>query len=154
MGEADHVGRDVERGSDGLIGEGARHLVTNSITFSLSSCLYTLHFQIDNTIASSAFEATSSSNPGLLSSPRGEVGRWSAGARARVGLRPRLCTMASVDPSDPASFNHRFVIAGKGHRYHVVDQPPVNWVGNLEDAPTLLLCHGFPDLWYGYRYRE
>jgi len=62
--------------------------------------------------------------------------------------------MASVDPNDPASFNHRFVIAGKGHRYHVVDQPPVDWVGDLNDAPTLLLCHGFPDLWYGYRYRE
>ncbi|ORY80288.1 Alpha/Beta hydrolase protein [Leucosporidium creatinivorum] len=61
--------------------------------------------------------------------------------------------MPSVDPNDPSSFNHRFVIAGKGHRYHVVDQPPVNWVGNVEDAPTLLLCHGFPDLWYGYRYQ-
>ena len=38
-------------------------------------------------------------------------------------------------------------------RYHLVDQPPTNFVGNIKDAPTLLLLHGFPDLWYGWRYR-
>ncbi|KAM0793682.1 hypothetical protein ACM66B_001110 [Microbotryomycetes sp. NB124-2] len=64
--------------------------------------------------------------------------------------------MARPDPTDPDSFNHTFVVSKhSGHRYHVVDQAPLKgtFVGKLSDAPTLLLCHGFPDLWYGWRYQ-
>lgn len=61
--------------------------------------------------------------------------------------------MAPV-PSDPASFNHRFVTVPSGHRYHLIDQHPEHWRGPIEQAPTILMAHGFPDLWYGWRYRE
>ncbi|GJN92183.1 hypothetical protein Rhopal_005213-T1 [Rhodotorula paludigena] len=57
------------------------------------------------------------------------------------------------NPLDPSSFNHRFVTAPSGHRYHLVDQAPEHWRGPVEQAPTVLLCHGFPDLWYGWRYQ-
>lgn len=56
-----------------------------------------------------------------------------------------------LDPSDPTSFNHRFVFARpSGHRYHLIDQPPAHWKGPIHEAPTLLLCHGFPDLWVSH----
>jgi soluble epoxide hydrolase/lipid-phosphate phosphatase len=59
------------------------------------------------------------------------------------------------DPSDPASFNRRFVkLAGDdGHTYETIDQPPLDWVGPISEAPTLLLCHGFPDQAIGFRYQ-
>ncbi|SCZ91279.1 BZ3500_MvSof-1268-A1-R1_Chr1-2g01304 [Microbotryum saponariae] len=58
------------------------------------------------------------------------------------------------NPADPNSFNHRFVrIPTTQHVYHVVDQAPLHHRGDLADAPTLLLCHGFPDLWFGWRYQ-
>ncbi|KAM0753031.1 alpha/beta-hydrolase [Meredithblackwellia eburnea MCA 4105] len=61
---------------------------------------------------------------------------------------------ANPDPNDPASFNHRFVLTRpSGHRYHLIDQPPLHWRGDISEAPTVLMCHGFPDLWYGYRYQ-
>lgn len=58
------------------------------------------------------------------------------------------------DCTDPNSFNQRFVSVASGNRYHLVDQAPPHWVGDLSDAPVLLLLHGFPDLWYGWRYRK
>ncbi|KAK4052907.1 hypothetical protein OIO90_004183 [Microbotryomycetes sp. JL221] len=64
--------------------------------------------------------------------------------------------MTKPDPTDPSSFNHTFVqVKHSGHRYHVVDQGPSrdSFVGKRQDAPTLLLCHGFPDSWYGWRYQ-
>lgn len=61
--------------------------------------------------------------------------------------------MPRIDPTDPTSFNHRFVLTASGNRYHLVDQPPTNWIGDTRDAPTLILFHGFPDLWYGWRYQ-
>ncbi|GAA5997287.1 alpha/beta hydrolase [Rhodotorula paludigena] len=57
------------------------------------------------------------------------------------------------NPLDPSSFNHRFVTVPSGHRYHLVDQAPEHWRGPVEQAPTVLLCHGFPDFWYGWRYQ-
>ncbi|SCV67920.1 BQ2448_41 [Microbotryum intermedium] len=61
--------------------------------------------------------------------------------------------MAPPNPADPTSFNHRFVrIPTTKHVYHVVDQPPLHHRGDIADSPTLLLCHGFPDLWFGWRY--
>ncbi|GAA6020234.1 hypothetical protein JCM10207_004381 [Rhodosporidiobolus poonsookiae] len=57
------------------------------------------------------------------------------------------------NPLNPASYSHRFVTVPSGNRYHLVDEPPAHWQGPVEEAPTLLLCHGFPDLWYGWRYQ-
>ncbi len=59
--------------------------------------------------------------------------------------------MTEINPVDPTSFNHRFVELPSGRQYHTVDQPPTS---GAEDAPVVLMCHGFPDLWYGWRYRE
>jgi soluble epoxide hydrolase/lipid-phosphate phosphatase len=59
----------------------------------------------------------------------------------------------SPNPLDPDSYNHRFVTVPSGRRFHVVDQHPEDWRGNVRDAPTILMAHGWPDLWYGWRYR-
>ncbi|GAA5918434.1 hypothetical protein JCM1841_003963 [Sporobolomyces salmonicolor] len=61
--------------------------------------------------------------------------------------------MAAPTPRDPSSYHHRFVRVASGRRYHLVDQPPAHWRGPVEQAPTVLLAHGFPDLWYGWRYQ-
>lgn len=59
--------------------------------------------------------------------------------------------MSKIVPSDSTTFNHRFVDLPSGRRYHTVDQPPTS---GAKDGPVVLMCHGFPDLWYGWRYRE
>ncbi|KAG0010763.1 hypothetical protein BGZ80_001206 [Entomortierella chlamydospora] len=46
---------------------------------------------------------------------------------------------------DPASFEHKFALI-QGHRYHYVEE------GDPKGKP-LLLVHGFPDLWYGWRHQ-
>lgn len=51
---------------------------------------------------------------------------------------------------DPDSFNHREAHLSTGRTYHFVDQKPRNF---SEKTPTLLCVHGFPDLWYGWRYQ-
>jgi len=51
-----------------------------------------------------------------------------------------------MDPSDPESFNHNSVTLNTGRKYHYVDQLPENY--NPNQNLTLLLVHGFPDLWY------
>lgn len=72
-----------------------------------------------------------------------------------IGPHFAFVSRAMLDPTDPTSFNQRFVLIPRnGHRYHLVDQAPPSWVGPLHEAPTLLLLHGFPDLWYGWRYRS
>ncbi|KAJ3526003.1 hypothetical protein NM688_g8317 [Phlebia brevispora] len=56
-----------------------------------------------------------------------------------------------MDPSEPTSFNHRALKLSTGHTYHFVDQLPADY----ESATTtnLVLIHGFPDFWYGWRYQ-
>jgi pimeloyl-ACP methyl ester carboxylesterase len=52
---------------------------------------------------------------------------------------------------DPQSFNHRTELLSTGRKYHFVDQIPTNY--DSETTPTLLCVHGFPDLWYGWRFQ-
>lgn len=59
--------------------------------------------------------------------------------------------MSNIDPADATTFSHRLVELPSGRRYHTVDQLPTS---GAKDAPVVLMCHGFPDLWYGWRYRE
>ncbi|KIJ56941.1 hypothetical protein M422DRAFT_198290 [Sphaerobolus stellatus SS14] len=55
-----------------------------------------------------------------------------------------------MDPSKPYSFNHRAAELSTGRTYHFIDQIPEKYSPN--STPTLLCVHGFPDLWYGWRY--
>ncbi|GAA6059378.1 hypothetical protein JCM10212_003276 [Sporobolomyces blumeae] len=62
--------------------------------------------------------------------------------------------MSLPNPLSASSYNHRFVETASGNRYHLVDQPPARGHGGpVQLAPTVLMCHGFPDLWYGWRYQ-
>ncbi|KAI0774517.1 alpha/beta-hydrolase [Fomes fomentarius] len=56
-----------------------------------------------------------------------------------------------MDPQSPASFNHRYELLSTGRRYHFVDQLPTNY--DPATTKTLVCIHGFPDLWYGWRYQ-
>ncbi|KAF9782169.1 Alpha/Beta hydrolase protein [Thelephora terrestris] len=56
-----------------------------------------------------------------------------------------------MDPSNPESFNHNSITLSTGRKYHYVDQLPNDYT--TEKHLTLLLVHGFPDLWYGWRYQ-
>ena len=51
-----------------------------------------------------------------------------------------------LDPANLDSFNHQSTKLSTGRTYHYVDQLPVNYDANR--TVTLLLIHGFPDLWY------
>ncbi|CAG8468230.1 9424_t:CDS:2 [Ambispora gerdemannii] len=50
-----------------------------------------------------------------------------------------------MDPLDPNSFHHKFSIVN-GITLHYVDE------GEARNG-AIVLCHGFPDLWYGWRYQ-
>ncbi|KAI8801348.1 Alpha/Beta hydrolase protein [Cladochytrium replicatum] len=50
-----------------------------------------------------------------------------------------------MDPTNPAAFNHRYEKINK-IVLHFVDH------GN-PTAPLIILVHGFPDFWYGWRYQ-
>lgn len=56
-----------------------------------------------------------------------------------------------MDPFDFFSFNHQYANLGSESdpkRYHYVDQKPEGFGEQAaKDFPTLLLIHGFPDLW-------
>lgn len=56
-----------------------------------------------------------------------------------------------METNNPASFNHRTELLSTGRTYHFVDQWPANY--NSAQTPTLLCVHGFPDLWYGWRFQ-
>jgi len=55
-----------------------------------------------------------------------------------------------MDPLDPNSFSHRTERLSTGRIYHFIDEIPKGY--NHGPTPTLLCVHGFPDLWYGWRY--
>ncbi|KAF9102315.1 Bifunctional epoxide hydrolase 2 [Mortierella sp. GBA35] len=74
----------------------------------------------------------------------------------RTYLELTLANVAYIDAADaakpatafgyePSSFNHKYTTLG-GHRYHYVEEGDPN-------GQTLVLIHGFPDLWYGWRYQ-
>ncbi|KAF9111891.1 Bifunctional epoxide hydrolase 2, partial [Mortierella sp. AM989] len=46
---------------------------------------------------------------------------------------------------EPSSFNHKYATIN-GYKYHYVEE------GNLDGTPIILI-HGFPDMWYGWRYQ-
>jgi soluble epoxide hydrolase/lipid-phosphate phosphatase len=56
-----------------------------------------------------------------------------------------------MDPQDPQSFHHRTERLSTGQTYHFVDEKPTSF--DPKTTPTLLLIHGFPDFWYGWRYQ-
>ncbi|ORY06580.1 alpha/beta-hydrolase [Basidiobolus meristosporus CBS 931.73] len=60
---------------------------------------------------------------------------------------PSLClnVVASLSSLSPSSFNHRYDTIN-GIKYHYVDEGP-------KDGPVVVLLHGFPDLWYGWRHQ-
>ncbi|KAF9358288.1 Bifunctional epoxide hydrolase 2 [Mortierella sp. AD094] len=46
---------------------------------------------------------------------------------------------------EPSSFNHKYATVN-GYKYHYVEE------GN-SDGIAIILIHGFPDMWYGWRYQ-
>ncbi|PFH51333.1 hypothetical protein AMATHDRAFT_191653 [Amanita thiersii Skay4041] len=56
-----------------------------------------------------------------------------------------------MNPHLPHSFNHRTEPLKTGRTYHFVDQLPDGY--DSKRSPSILCVHGFPDLWYGWRYQ-
>ncbi|KAL6865138.1 hypothetical protein ACP4OV_016289 [Aristida adscensionis] len=56
--------------------------------------------------------------------------------------------MAAADDGTTATITHRTVEVGGGVRLHVAEAGPAG-----AGAPTVLLLHGFPELWYSWRHQ-
>ncbi|KAH8985432.1 alpha/beta-hydrolase [Lactarius hatsudake] len=80
---------------------------------------------------------------------------FSASFFRAVYITKRSCrSKAKMDPTDPASFNHRTELLSTGRTYHFVDHIPESYSGPAASAASTILCvHGFPDIWYGWRYQ-
>jgi soluble epoxide hydrolase/lipid-phosphate phosphatase len=50
------------------------------------------------------------------------------------------------NPANLDSFNHQSTRLSTGRTYHYVDELPTDY--DADKTITLLLMHGFPDLWY------
>jgi len=61
----------------------------------------------------------------------------------------------TVDASvvlDDGPWQHRFVPAN-GSRFHVVEALPTSGSAGLQDAPVVVLLHGFPQFWWAWRHQ-
>ncbi|KAG8871203.1 hypothetical protein FRB97_008905, partial [Tulasnella sp. 331] len=56
-----------------------------------------------------------------------------------------------MDPLNPASFNLQKIKLPTGRTYEYCDQTPTDY--RHGETPVLLLIHGFPELWYDWRYQ-
>lgn len=54
----------------------------------------------------------------------------------------------SLNPADLDTFNHQSAKLSTGRTYHYIDQLPTNY--DADKTITLLLVHGFPELWYAF----
>lgn len=59
----------------------------------------------------------------------------------------------TVDILDPASYPHKYIQLSKrkNRKYHYIDLSPPGQASS--NGETVVCCHGFPDLWYGYRFQ-
>lgn len=57
----------------------------------------------------------------------------------------------SPNPADLDSFSHQRTTLSTGRTYHYVDQLPAGYAAGK--TVTLLLVHGFPDLWAAWKYQ-
>ncbi|KAK9728469.1 hypothetical protein K7432_001013, partial [Basidiobolus ranarum] len=53
--------------------------------------------------------------------------------------------LSTLNPLSPNTYNHRYDDIN-GIKYHYVDEGP-------KDGPVVVLVHGFPDFWYGWRHQ-
>ncbi|KAG8843571.1 hypothetical protein FRB96_003896 [Tulasnella sp. 330] len=56
-----------------------------------------------------------------------------------------------MDPLNPESFNLQKIKLPTGRTYEYCDQTPTDY--KHDETPVLLLIHGFPELWYDWRYQ-
>ncbi|KAG9029349.1 hypothetical protein FRB95_005465 [Tulasnella sp. JGI-2019a] len=57
----------------------------------------------------------------------------------------------TIHPIDPSSFHHSTATLSNGKTFHWVDEMPSNYERNV--TRTLILIHGFPALWYEWRWQ-
>jgi len=76
---------------------------------------------------------------------------WTCGYKSTPGRNRQISIPSSTmspNPSNLDSFNHQSTELSTGRTYHYVDQLPANY--DADKTVTLLLVHGFPDLWYAF----